>query len=112
MQIVSTFKIIPLQFFFLYLRIFNSLFFKKYANLISFNPISTGGGGVFSTPIICFLPVTFLFLSQFPPNLVTFLKFNTELSKNKNFWNFKPGSRDMTIFGGWFGKFDINVHNF
>ena len=45
----------------------------------SINPISTGGGGgVFSTPPICFLPVTFLLLSQFPPNLVTFLKFNAE----------------------------------
>ena len=38
-----------------------------------FNPISTGRG-VFSTPPppMCFLPVTFLFLSQFLPNLVTF----------------------------------------
>ena len=35
------------------------------------NPISTGG--CFPPPI-CFLPVTFLFLSQFPPNLVTFSK--------------------------------------
>ena len=32
-----------------------------------------GGGGGVGTPI-CFLPVTFLFLSQLPPNLVTFLK--------------------------------------
>ena len=36
------------------------------------NPISVGGGGV--PPPICFLSVTFLFLSQFPPNLVTFPK--------------------------------------
>ena len=37
------------------------------------NLISTGGGGCFHPPI-CFLPVTFLLLSQFPPNLVTFPK--------------------------------------
>ena len=36
------------------------------------NPISTGGGEFH--PPIYFLPVTFLFLSQFPPNLVTFPK--------------------------------------
>ena len=29
------------------------------------------GGGVFSTPQFVFLPLSFLFLSQFPPNLVT-----------------------------------------
>ena len=48
------------------------------------NPISTGegegGGGVFH-PEFCFLPVTFLFLSQFSPDLVTFLKFNIELGE-------------------------------
>ena len=32
--------------------------------------------------------------------------------KNKHFGNMKPGSRDMTIFGEWFGKFCINAHNF
>ena len=37
----------------------------------SFNPISTGG--CFPPPI-CFLPVTFLLLSQFPPNSITFPK--------------------------------------
>ena len=46
------------------------------------NPISTwrGGGGVFHSEF-GFLPVTFLFLSQFPLNVVTFLKFNIELGE-------------------------------
>ena len=39
---------------------------------LKLNPISTGEG-VFHTPIWP-LPVTVLFLSQFPPNLVTFPK--------------------------------------
>ena len=68
--------------------------------ILYLNPINTGGGGGVFHPEYCFLPVTFLFLSQFPPNLVTFLKFNTELGeKNRNFRNLQPGSRDMTIFG-------------
>ena len=37
---------------------------------IGFNPISTGG----VPPRVLLLPLTFLFLSQFPPNLVTFPK--------------------------------------
>ena len=37
-------------------------------------PVSTGGGGGVFHPPICFLLVTFLFLSQFPPNLVNFPK--------------------------------------
>ena len=48
---------------------------KKYSPLSqNFNPISTGGGGSVFHPPICFLPVTFLCLNQFPPNLVTFPK--------------------------------------
>ena len=33
-----------------------------------------GGGGYFPPAQFVFLPVTFLFLSQFPPNLATFPK--------------------------------------
>ena len=44
------------------------------------NPISTGGS--FPPPQLVFcLFLFFLFLSQFPPNLATFLKFNIELGK-------------------------------
>ena len=38
------------------------------------NPISIGGGGGGGSTPNLFLSVTFLFLSQFPPNLVTFPK--------------------------------------
>ena len=44
----------------------------KSCSLNRVNHISTWGG-VFNPPI-WFLPVTFLFLSLFPPNLVTFPK--------------------------------------
>ena len=48
-----------------------TLFAKKYV----IDPTSTvGGGGLLITPQFVFLPVTFLFLSQFPPNLVTLPK--------------------------------------
>ena len=46
------------------------------------NPISTGRG--VSTPNL-FFACNFLFFSQFPPNLVTSLKFNTELGKKLKF---------------------------
>ena len=60
--------------------------------------ISFGGGAA-----ICFLPVTFLFLSY----TVTFPKFGHfpriqyRIGQNNNFRNLKPGSHDMTIFGEW-----------
>ena len=73
-----------------------------YFAVCSFNHISTGGEGVFSTPNL-FLPVTFLFLSQFP---LKFGNFSQNLiqneAKSKNFQNSKPGSRGITIFGEWF----------
>ena len=47
-----------------------SLFESMMHSIGLLNPISTGGG-VFHPPI-CILPITFLLLSQFPPNLVTF----------------------------------------
>ena len=48
---------------------------------LQFNTTSTGGGGECFPPLICFVPVTFLFLNQFPSNLELFLKFNTELGE-------------------------------
>ena len=48
----------------------NTIYINE-SGLYSLTPISTGG---LFHPLICFWPVTFLFLSQFPPNLVTFPK--------------------------------------
>ena len=56
-------------------------------NIFTFNPIRTlGGGGCF--PQVLLFACNFLFLSQFPSNLIPFLKFIIELGEKLKFLKF------------------------
>ena len=65
------------------LPIFASLIISHYSSeLVSLNPISTGGGGGVPTPPICFFACNFFVLEPISPKIGKFfLKFNTELDE-------------------------------